>query len=135
MVKIVNDELTGVVANKLVEDMKLNYDLTVQLHRCGMRDLSIAFGKVFMQLLGLFCSISEYIPDGTSEYDMWEIHEGVAGAEFYKKLLIDPTITIGLRNVSQPMNVEAIYQIMFDKDYRFIPLDQRPKDDFMNPPV
>ncbi len=135
MVNIVNQELTDSVVDQIVRCMKINYDMAVQLYRCGQHDLVPFFGKIFMQLLMKFCALSEYTPEGFSEEDVRCCEDGSASSSLYRKLLADPTVTVGLRNVACPMNVEIMYQILFDFSYRFIPLDQRPKDDFMNPPV
>lgn len=135
MITIGCEKLTEAVSYRLASSMKILYDIIVQVNRGAPNHevLSIA-ARSLLQQIGIFCVVSDYIPEGITKDEFQSIVNGFGNDDQFKKVLMDPIVTVGLRNISIPIDTEVIYQIMYDHNYRFIPADMRPKKDFMNPP-
>lgn len=123
-------ELKDSLVENIYRDSKL---ITGSVFNANDSSCVLAFHMLIKSIL-TFCFVCEYVPDGMTVGSLYNAMYGKLDANTCKLVLRDAVVTTGLRNTTHPVDVEAIYQIVYDRNYKFIPLDQRPKDDFMNPP-
>lgn len=135
MIKFGSESVSNMVADRFVSCMHNQYETLVMLNKvspeCEMKDY---VALVLLQNIAQFAILCEHVPEYLTQEDMHNIARGRGSHKEHTLLLRDPVVHTGLLNLRQPINCEAVYQILFDRDYRYIPPEQRPKDDFMNKP-
>lgn len=126
--------MSDVLKSTLVKHL---YNYYTILEFVGINNNKVREGTFacFVRELALYCKACSYIPDGFTQETLEEMMFGPLTPDSCKLILRDPIVTVGLLNLEKPISVVALYRHFYDTGYCFIPLDQRPKDDFMNPPV
>ncbi len=121
---------------EVYDSIKLYYDLLIRLNRAGDTKNLKYVAKLLLQQICLACLISNYVPKEIEQVQLEYMITGITESDLseYKPVLRDSTVTYGFRGISKPIDVEVVYQILFDRDYMFIPDEWKPKPDFMNPP-
>ena len=122
------------VKDALVDNIYNEYKLLVSNRFYADDFACVTLYKMLIKSIATFCVVCGYVPDGMTEDEINNAADGTLTLSACQTILSDVVVTEGLRNTKRPINTEVIYQIVYDRSYRFIPLDQRPKPDFMNPP-
>ena len=127
-----DNKVMDMLVNHIADDYEL---ISIAYKRSDSQQLLDMVISKFVSDISLYCLECSYTPEGLTEMDLRSQVKGICTSAYGKTLLMDPIITKGLRNVFRPVDVESVYRMAWDKDYRFIPVEERPKPDFMNLPV
>lgn len=126
MLNIGNKVEATSILSTIVESIQSYYRTLILIDRRNI-DSHIK-NKLFMILMDQI-SYLRYLDGDDPNADI-----GFRSTDDMKKLLMDPWVTSTLGNLRNAVSTEVIYQIMYDREYCYVPPERRPKEGFMNLP-